>query len=59
MAHGDADPMIRPEWGEASRHALEASGYRVEWHTYRMQHAVVLEEIQAIGAFITRVLART
>ena len=59
MAHGDADPMIRPEWGESSRHALEASGYRVEWHTYRMQHAVVLEEIQAIGAFIARVLART
>ena len=58
MAHGDSDPMIRPEWGESSRHALEASGYRVEWHTYRMQHAVVLEEIQAIGAFIARVLAR-
>jgi phospholipase/carboxylesterase len=58
MAHGDADPMIRPEWGQSSRHALEASGYRVEWHTYRMQHAVVLEEIQAIGRFITRVLAR-
>jgi phospholipase/carboxylesterase len=58
MAHGDADPMIRLSWGESSRHALEASGYRVEWHTYRMQHAVVMEEIQAIGAFIARVLAR-
>jgi phospholipase/carboxylesterase len=58
MAHGDADPMIRPEWGQSSRRALEASGYRVQWHTYRMQHAVVLEEIQAIGAFIARVLAR-
>jgi len=57
MAHGDADPMIRLSWGEASRHALEAAGYRVEWHTYRMQHAVVLEEIQAIGAFLARVLA--
>jgi len=57
MAHGDADPMVRPAWGEASRHALEAAGYRVEWHTYRMQHAVVLEEIQAIGAFLARVLA--
>jgi len=58
MAHGDSDPMIRPEWGEASRRALEGAGYRVEWHSYRMQHAVVLEEIQAIGAFIARVLAR-
>jgi len=58
MAHGDADPMIRPEWGESSRRMLEASGYRVEWHAYRMQHAVVMEEIQAIGAFLSRVLAR-
>ena len=57
MAHGDADPMVRTAWGEASRHALEAAGYRVEWHAYRMQHAVVLEEIRAIGAFLTRVLA--
>jgi phospholipase/carboxylesterase len=57
MAHGDADPMVRPEWGAASRHALEALGYAVEWHGYRMEHTVVLEEIRAIGAFIARVLA--
>ena len=57
MAHGTADPMIRLEWGEASRRALEAAGYGVEWHTYAMPHSVVWEEIEAISAFLARVLA--
>jgi phospholipase/carboxylesterase len=57
MAHGTIDPVVRPEWGEASRRALEAAGYHVEWHTYPMPHSVVWEEIEAIGAFLTRVLA--
>jgi phospholipase/carboxylesterase len=57
MAHGTMDPMIRLDWGEASRRALEGAGYAVEWHTYPMQHSVVWEEIEAIGAFLARVLA--
>ncbi len=57
MAHGTADPMIRLEWGEASRRVLEAAGYHVEWHTYPMPHSVVWEEIEAISAFLARVLA--
>jgi len=57
MAHGTMDPMIRPEWGEASRRTLAAAGYEVEWHTYPMPHSVVPEEISAIRAFLTQVLA--
>jgi phospholipase/carboxylesterase len=57
MAHGTQDPVVRPEWGEASRRALAADGYRVEWHTYAMPHSVVWEEISAISAFLARVLA--
>jgi phospholipase/carboxylesterase len=57
MAHGTYDPMIRLEWGEASRRALIAAGYNVEWHTYPMQHSVVMEEIDAIKAFLVKVLA--
>jgi phospholipase/carboxylesterase len=56
MAHGTFDPMVRPEWGEAGRRALAAAGYRVEWHTYPMPHSVVWEEVEAITAFLTRVL---
>ncbi len=58
MAHGSEDPLVRVEWGEASRRLLEARGYPVEWHTYPMPHAVVPEEIAAIGAFLGRVLGR-
>lgn len=57
MAHGSADPIVRFQWGEASKRLLEASGYAVEWHTYRMEHSVCLEEVQAIGAWLARVLA--
>jgi phospholipase/carboxylesterase len=58
MAHGTQDPMIGVGWGEASRRALEAAGHAVEWHTYPMPHAVVWEEIEAIAAFLARVLGR-
>ena len=57
MAHGTMDPVIRPDWGEASRRTLVAAGYAVEWHTYPMPHSVVWEEIEAISAFLARVLA--
>jgi phospholipase/carboxylesterase len=56
MAHGTADPMIRLEWADASRRALESAGYRVEWHTYPMPHSVVWEEIEAVSGFLARVL---
>jgi len=57
MAHGTLDPVVRLEWGEASRGALAANGYRVEWHTYGMPHSVVWDEIEAISTFLARVLA--
>ena len=57
MAHGTQDPLVRLEWGEAARQALEGRGYRVDWHTYPMPHAVVWEEIVAIGGFLGGVLA--
>lgn len=56
MGHGTADPVVRPEWGEASRRTLVALGYAVEWHTYGMPHSVCMEEVVAIGAWIRRVL---
>jgi len=56
MAHGTMDDVVRLEWGEASRRALVAQGYDMEWHTYPMPHSVVWEEIAAITAFLVRVL---
>jgi len=57
MAHGTADPMIAFERGEAGMRALVAAGYPVEWHSYPMPHSVVWEEIEAVSAFLARVLA--
>jgi phospholipase/carboxylesterase len=57
MAHGSFDPVIEERRGLESREALEAAGYEVEWHSYRMAHAVCMEELAAISAFLKRVLA--
>ena len=57
MAHGTQDPVIQFRWAEASRQVLVAAGYNVEWHAYPMPHSAMPEEIDAISAFLTRVLA--
>lgn len=56
MAHGTGDPVIPLQRAEASRDFLTQLGYQVEWHAYPMQHSVCMEEIDDIGAWLTRVL---
>ncbi len=56
MAHGTADPIVRFDWGNASHRALVQAGYAVDWHTYGMEHSVCMEEIEAISAWLQRVL---
>ncbi len=57
MAHGLSDPMIVLSRAEASRDALQALGYQVQWHTYPMPHSVHPAEIADIGRFLRSVLA--
>jgi phospholipase/carboxylesterase len=57
MAHGTQDPVVQFRWADASRNALVAAGYRVEWHTYPMPHSAMPEEIVAVGQFLARILA--
>jgi len=57
MAHGSADPVVQLQWAEASKAMLEATGYRVEWHRYAMQHSVCLDEVRAIASWLGRVLS--
>jgi phospholipase/carboxylesterase len=52
MAHGTQDPMVRPQWGEASRDALRGLGVPVEWRTYPMPHSVCAEEIRDLGDWL-------
>ena len=55
MAHGTQDPIIPLQLAEASMRALNQRGYPVEWITYPMPHSVCAEEVEALGAFLTRV----
>ncbi len=57
MAHGVYDDLIPLARAAASRDALLAAGYRVEWHEYRMQHAVCAEEIADIARWLRNVLS--
>lgn len=57
MAHGTADPMIPYARATVSRDLLQRHGYPLEWHEYRMQHAVCPQEITDLGAWLARVLA--
>jgi phospholipase/carboxylesterase len=56
MAHGTEDDVVRYAWGEASRDVLKAGGWPVEWHAFPIAHAAAIEEIEALGRFIARVL---
>lgn len=57
MAHGDSDPVVRPELAYVSRSRLENQGYQLEWHEYRgMQHSVCAEEIDHISRWLQKIL---
>ena len=47
--HGTADPIVPEFLGRESRDALVGMGYRPDYKTYPMQHAVCMEEITDIS----------
>lgn len=57
LAHGRDDPMVGIDRAIASRDALRALGYDVEWHDYAMPHAVCMDEIADLNRWLLRVLA--
>jgi phospholipase/carboxylesterase len=57
LAHGRDDPMIAIDRALASRDALLALGYSVEWHDYAMPHSVCMDEIDDLNRWLLRVLA--
>jgi phospholipase/carboxylesterase len=56
MCHGRNDPVVPVTMGLEARDALTASGYRVEWHEYPMQHEVCAAEMAEIGRWLRNVL---
>ncbi|HEX8757915.1 MAG TPA: dienelactone hydrolase family protein [Steroidobacteraceae bacterium] len=59
VAHGLDDPVIDLRIGERMRDGLQASGYAVEWHSYRMGHEQGVAELSAVAAFVRRALNLT
>ena len=57
QAHGRADPVIALDRAIASRDALLALGYPVEWHDYPMPHSVCAPEIVDMNRWLLKVLA--
>jgi len=57
MGHGEHDNVVDIERGRASRDALHALGYDVEWHEYPMAHSVCMEEIADLNGWLLKVLA--
>ncbi|HEX3139909.1 MAG TPA: carboxylesterase [Rhizobacter sp.] len=57
LAHGTQDPVVPYARGVASRDALAALGYAIEWHDYPMPHSVCAEEIADLNRWLLRVLA--
>ena len=57
LAHGTRDPVGALERATASRDALRALGYTVEWHDYLMEHSVCAEEIADMQTWLRNVLA--
>ncbi|MEO8298218.1 MAG: alpha/beta hydrolase [Burkholderiales bacterium] len=57
LAHGRDDPVVSIDRGIASRDALVALGYPIEWHDYPMEHSVCPEEIDDLNLWLLKVLA--
>lgn len=50
--HGVYDPVVIPSMGRAAFEYLNGWGVTVQWKEYPMEHAVLPEEIQDIGAWL-------
>lgn len=57
LGHGRSDNVVDVRRGEASRDALKALGYHVEWHDYPMAHSVSVDEIADLNRWLVRVLS--
>jgi phospholipase/carboxylesterase len=57
LAHGRQDPVIPLTRATASRDALQALGYAVEWHDYAMPHSVCAAEVVDLNRWLLRALA--
>lgn len=56
LAHGSHDGVVVLARGLATRDALLALGYPVEWHAYPIEHTVSAQEVADLNDWLLRVL---
>jgi predicted esterase len=55
MGHGDADPLVKVQWGEATAQKLRDWGYEVDFKTYRnLPHAAAQQEIDDLEEYLRK-----
>ncbi|CAD0084829.1 unnamed protein product [Aureobasidium vineae] len=53
MGHGDADPVVRYEWGQATAKTLQEWGWNVDFKTYKgLPHSAAPQEINDLERYI-------
>lgn len=52
MCHGTRDQVVPEMAGKLSAGVLTTLGYRVEWHSYPMEHQVCAEEVTLIARWL-------
>lgn len=58
MGHGEEDPLIKFDWGNATAEGLKEKGFDVEFHSYAgVQHGVHPSEIDHLEAWVEKRLA--
>ncbi|MDY6928266.1 MAG: alpha/beta fold hydrolase [Pseudomonadota bacterium] len=57
MAHGEMDDVVPIAMGKAAYDTLTTNQYNVSWQSYRMQHNVNMDEINAISQWLQTRLA--
>ncbi|HBV21445.1 MAG TPA: carboxylesterase [Nitrosomonas sp.] len=57
MAHGIDDAVVPISIAMASKERLQQANYKPEWHEYRMEHSVCIQEINDIDDWLQRILS--
>jgi predicted esterase len=53
MGHGDADPVVRYQWGQTTAKTLQEWGWNVDFRTYKgLPHSAAPEEINDLERYI-------
>lgn len=53
MGHGDADPVVRYAWGQATAEKLKTLGWDVDFKTYRgLPHSAAPQEIEDLAQYL-------